>query len=376
MPQIGLSGPAFLSLVLVPVLFLAWASNGSPLPSSAGLGASGGSNLATRDDEQCGFDGNADFYGLGIRLGVYLQWTTAFLANTLLESAVPGNLETNCIFLVALFTATASGTARGTIRAAEALVLLHLFFGFVFSILTLWGRRTRFYGPPRGSTKLSLSGSLFRLALTTMIAAYSVWFWFWGFALLGAPPCPAYTFVLSRQNVRGPLHLFYEVQSAVVMAVYGMLAVGELVMVFWFLCFTIFVGGLVAGVSVHLATHWDDAMRGQSATTFIKRWATFSFIIFWSGVNGESSSLWHKHSTMTMYGTLLFIDMFIFLGRSTVQILCLGFFKKSPPIGQPPLLLFMALKQALRHPVKPTPDGNASQWSIYPVIFTWRYWRK
>lgn len=53
----------------------------------------------------CGFEGNPDFYGLGIRVGIYLQWITAYLANHFLQEATDSSLETNTIFLVALFVA-------------------------------------------------------------------------------------------------------------------------------------------------------------------------------------------------------------------------------------------------------------------------------
>ena len=56
----------------------------------------------------------------------------SLLANHILHEAVPENLGTSTIFLLALFVAT-----------AEIFVLAQFAFGFLFSILSIWGYRTR-----------------------------------------------------------------------------------------------------------------------------------------------------------------------------------------------------------------------------------------
>lgn len=90
--------------------------------------------------QQCGIEGNPDFYGLGIRIGIYLQWITALLANLFSKESIGGNLETNTIFLLALYVAIAVATAQNSVQTAELVVLLQLGFGFLFSILSIWVR--------------------------------------------------------------------------------------------------------------------------------------------------------------------------------------------------------------------------------------------
>lgn len=89
-------------------------------------------------DASCSIDRNPDFYGLGIRLGIYLQWITAIGANLFSEPSIDGNLETNTIFLLAVFIAIVITTAEKTVQSAELLVLLQIGFGFTFSVLTIW----------------------------------------------------------------------------------------------------------------------------------------------------------------------------------------------------------------------------------------------
>ncbi|KAL2167645.1 hypothetical protein VTG60DRAFT_946 [Thermothelomyces hinnuleus] len=45
--------------------------------------------IATSSEPRCGFEGNSDIYGLGIRVGIYLQWLAAIAA----EMASPADVE-------------------------------------------------------------------------------------------------------------------------------------------------------------------------------------------------------------------------------------------------------------------------------------------
>jgi hypothetical protein len=70
------------------------------------------------------FIGNSDLYGLGIRIGIYLQWISGLLANSFLADSVQDLLATNTIFLIALFTALAIISAEDIVLAAEVTILL------------------------------------------------------------------------------------------------------------------------------------------------------------------------------------------------------------------------------------------------------------
>jgi hypothetical protein len=83
---------------------------------------------------QCTFPGNPDLYGLGIQVGVYLQWISGFLANCFRADSVQDMLSTNTIFLMALFIALAIITTNHTVTAPEVVILLQFCFGFLFSV--------------------------------------------------------------------------------------------------------------------------------------------------------------------------------------------------------------------------------------------------
>lgn len=54
----------------------------------------------------CGYVGNSDIYGLGIHVGIYLQWVASILSKTFLEEKYIHDIfNESSIFLVALFVA-------------------------------------------------------------------------------------------------------------------------------------------------------------------------------------------------------------------------------------------------------------------------------
>lgn len=53
----------------------------------------------------CGFAGNPDIYGIGIRLGLYAQWLSTYLSNWLHSAKVTDMRAINTFFQLAMFTA-------------------------------------------------------------------------------------------------------------------------------------------------------------------------------------------------------------------------------------------------------------------------------
>ena len=86
-------------------------------------------------NQSCGFAGNSDIYGLGIRLGVYFQWVASMLSKRYLTASSPELLrellDANTIFSLSIFIATALLTtgSLGTVHGAEILIMLHIYFG-------------------------------------------------------------------------------------------------------------------------------------------------------------------------------------------------------------------------------------------------------
>ena len=84
--------------------------------------------------------GDPSFYGLGIRIGIYLQWISSLLTNNLIPSGVSDSLDTNSIFLLAIFIVIAKATKSvgaeplpGTIGG---LMMLQTCFGYATSVIS------------------------------------------------------------------------------------------------------------------------------------------------------------------------------------------------------------------------------------------------
>ncbi|KAL8756210.1 MAG: hypothetical protein Q9199_003092 [Rusavskia elegans] len=185
---------------------------------------------------RCPHEGNPDFYGLGIRVGIYLQLITTIVAKYFHPEAIPENLTANTIFLLALFAAIATATLGSELRPEEIAILLQLCFGFLLSVLSILGGRpgpdypeghTTIPGPPRIASYL-------RLTLTTAICMYAVWFWFPGKDEMEIPGCPSYMFLLTKVNIFGGVRIFYQVQSAIFIIPLGGLFSWYSFVLFWY----------------------------------------------------------------------------------------------------------------------------------------------
>lgn len=119
------------------------------------------------------------------------QWLTSWIANNFLAEEIIGSLETNSIFLLALFSTVFFYSVQpGEIRVVDVLVIHQLCLGFLFSIMSLWGYRTMYYKTegPGGRRHFGGFGTHFRLVLMGMISSYGVWFWVEGVED-GLSPC-------------------------------------------------------------------------------------------------------------------------------------------------------------------------------------------
>jgi hypothetical protein len=131
-------------------------------------------------DCSTGFSG--DYYGFGVRLGVYFTWLSSYFANIMLRSEIAGALDTNCIFLLALLISLFRGTITHGLYQIDALIVLHMSSGFLFSSLSVWGYRTLHYQVegPYAIKHFGGWGTHIRAALVAAISVYGTWFWWEG----------------------------------------------------------------------------------------------------------------------------------------------------------------------------------------------------
>lgn len=150
----------------------------------------------------CGYEGISEVYGLGIRVGIYLQWMSGIICKDFLgEDALHDVLNENTIFLFAIFLATillVTGTISG-VHSVDILIMLHIFFGSIYTIFADERRvtaRIEFFS--------SLIGILFKSGVATGMAAIGVWFWFYDIHVPADPTCSQYAFLFGRVGFYSP----------------------------------------------------------------------------------------------------------------------------------------------------------------------------
>ncbi|EXJ76765.1 uncharacterized protein A1O5_01273 [Cladophialophora psammophila CBS 110553] len=130
---------------------------------------------ATGADDNCSIVGDGDFYGLGVRIGIYASWFASWVSNSFVRDPreICQSLDTNASFLFAIAIVVATFSSSGNIRVIDALILLLLSFGYLLSVMSLWGYRTL----PENRKHFGGWGTHFRLMLMNAICAYGIWFW-------------------------------------------------------------------------------------------------------------------------------------------------------------------------------------------------------
>jgi hypothetical protein len=232
-----------LKLFYVLLLFLIFNSGGSLANAAAILlDRTDNSTKSSSHNRTCNFSGNPDLYGLGIRLGVYLQLCSTLLANHFLPEVLRDAWDANAVFLLAIFIAIIkSSVSVGNLTAPEAFVMLQMLLAVLLAVFNISGgmwfvfdftgqlldkrvnRKTDAFamlselGLARSNT--SPLGILARSLLGLSIASYNVWFWFGGSRRLDSDiDCATSVFLFARVDLHGNATLFFKVIAAIYLA--------------------------------------------------------------------------------------------------------------------------------------------------------------
>lgn len=227
--------------VYLPILFLI-IFGFSPVGTSSTTSTI---NISHRDETahnteplNCTTELSPEFYGFGVRLGVYFAWLSQYFANILLPSEIASSLDTNSIFLLALLAGLFRGTIVHELFQIDGLILMHLSSGFLFSSLSIWGYRTSLY-QKEGPTAINYFGRVgthCRLALATAISLYGAWFWWEGLRnglnIAEDPQCRiVFTWFFKQWPVTGGIHTFYIFISIGCAVYYGTMCIAAVLVV-------------------------------------------------------------------------------------------------------------------------------------------------
>ena len=132
----------------------------------------------------CQFQSNNSMYGIGIRLGYYLQWYGMMLARWIAPTEVKTLAFSTDVFVAATFLALMIETARDVdgLRPVETYIVLLLMFGVYLALVPLyiWRLLTRCdpYWDPARYPVVGLGALSANLSFVLLIALLLFQFWF------------------------------------------------------------------------------------------------------------------------------------------------------------------------------------------------------
>jgi hypothetical protein len=166
-----------------------------------------------------GFYFSAYRYGLGIRLGFYLQWLGAIIAGFLvprghrdhrvedpIKDEIIGLAFSNNVFAAATFLALIILLANNqySLQPVEIYIILLLTFGYTLVLLPIYIWRViircdSYWDPTRWPLITpSPVASVLRFLLVAAVASFQLWFWFVKAPQLHSFPCQQYGFFLTK----------------------------------------------------------------------------------------------------------------------------------------------------------------------------------
>ncbi|KAJ2902100.1 hypothetical protein MKZ38_001009 [Zalerion maritima] len=158
----------------------------------------------------CTFEGNSDIYGLGVRVGIYLQWLATLIAKYLHEPAVESTRDANTAYLVAMLAGLILITrdAHAETPALEGYITLLLCFAMACSSCS------QAYSAARTRELRSLVD----LLLCTAVCAYGLWFLSVGIQRLPRLDCPEVVFFFAPVALFGWFRIFLQAVFAASLA--------------------------------------------------------------------------------------------------------------------------------------------------------------
>lgn len=200
----------------------------------------------TSTQQLCGFVGNGDTYGLGVRLGAYLQWITSLFASQLSVDEANSMRGVNTCFnfamLVALIWQTFSRDPH--LYPSEAYILLLFCISGICSTFLFSQNLQRNIEKPLAPDLPAMSscfskclatdaGGVVRVAFTFATFAYMAWFSFKGLDDMDNPPCASRVFFFAIVDLHGWLRTFLQVLSISTVIGSGLALLASLLQVGW-----------------------------------------------------------------------------------------------------------------------------------------------
>jgi hypothetical protein len=189
------------ALLLAVTLFLLLSSAHATSQATPTSLSNSTSTSISSTPNNCGFRGDTDTYGLGIRVGLYLQWITSSIAYYFVPGEAENMRGVNTSFQAATFGGLLYITiSRGAGQPSNALYTVECWIVLSFCLGGVCSGRTRSSPDQRNfaSYKATGLGSLIQLGLVATMSYYALWFVYVGMDTMKATPCSRYAFFFAK----------------------------------------------------------------------------------------------------------------------------------------------------------------------------------
>jgi len=182
--------------------------------------------------DSCQFPGTSDMYGVGIRVGFYMQWYGKILASWIAKSEARSLRLSGSFFVAATFLALCLQSAKKSLRPVEIYIILLLTFGGYLYLVPLWIWRLATGCTPRWDparyrrVKSSRIHSKLNFGLLASVSLFQLWFWV---AIAGSGTkfeCAQYGFFFGRVSLQNTVFVIINVliQAAALVICLGVLS--------------------------------------------------------------------------------------------------------------------------------------------------------
>jgi len=199
--------------------YLAIASNGFVIGSHRAVETG-----TPKPEAVCEFEPQPALYGLGIRVGIYLQWGTACIVLLIWkwhkspdtrdeksEAEISFAIATCLIFLFSVFIAVCVSTAHHSLQLAEFAILLYICLGSLCLLLLLA------FALILAELHFGAIRHVIHTGLAVAISIFNVIFWFKLADSFDQKDCRTYLFLFAKLDMLGPARKWFKVQSVLVL---------------------------------------------------------------------------------------------------------------------------------------------------------------
>lgn len=163
-------------------------------------------NIPKRQVDQnieCGFEGNNDAYGIGIRLAMYIQWITCLLISCFFKAGASSVIViTNCFQLSMIIALLYLTIQQGSdLQVSEAYLMLTICAGGVTTSGIIDVRLLHRFDRKDAEAYTAALGSAVQFFVQLVVLAYAIWLLFTGMDSMQHPPCSTSGFFFARVNL-------------------------------------------------------------------------------------------------------------------------------------------------------------------------------